>query len=59
MISRSAVKKFIKEKKFRTSVEALDTLETTLRDIIEVAIVRAKEDKRKTIQAIDIQIKRM
>lgn len=53
MIQKSAVKKYIKEKGFRSSPETLEVLQKVICSILDSVIEATKREKRKTIQAQD------
>lgn len=61
MIKNACVKKYVKEKGYRdievdpTGKDALEMLERKIKIILEISTDYANEDRRKTINAIDIE----
>lgn len=54
MIQKSAVKKYVKAKEFRSSPDVIEALQRVVSIVLDSAIENAKRDKRKTIQADDV-----
>lgn len=54
MVKFSLIKKYVKGLGFRTSKEVTDILNRKVQEILDKAVMKAKDDKRKTIQGQDI-----
>lgn len=55
MIQKSAVKKYIKEKDFRSSPDSFEGLQKVIMSVLDRAIEIAQKEKRKTIQGRDME----
>lgn len=55
LVVASKIKNYIKEKgDLKCSAKVIDVLSDRIRDILDKAIVDAKNDKRKTVQERDV-----